>query len=145
MMQGPALRCLNVPPLLQFVNTQRKHNRYVYSRTQIDWTSIFASVAIHRTNHTAIFFTWLSDCVHLPRVQLVTMLWICMVDKILIEAICSFPCLWQVSSKGYKDARAREKAWKKVAMRLSMIAYWFYHSTSPKYLREEVRILIEWI
>ena len=32
----------------------------------------------------------------------------------LIEAVCCFPCLWQVSNKSYKDARAREKAWKEV-------------------------------
>ena len=26
----------------------------------------------------------------------------------LIEAVRSFPCLWEVSSKGYKDSRARD-------------------------------------
>ena len=38
-----------------------------------------------------------------------------MPDKKLIEAVHYFPCLWQVSSKSYKDARARENAWKEVA------------------------------
>jgi hypothetical protein len=38
-------------------------------------------------------------------------------DKIeqLIEAVRGFPCLWQVSNKSYKDQRARENAWEKVA------------------------------
>lgn len=55
-------------------------------------------------------------------------------DEKLIEAIRSFPCLWQVSSKGYKDARARENAWREVAMRVSMIVYLIYHTTSSQIL-----------
>ena len=36
-------------------------------------------------------------------------------DEKLVEAVHTFPCLWQVSAKSYKDARARENAWKQVA------------------------------
>ena len=31
-----------------------------------------------------------------------------MADKKLIEAVCCFRCLWQVSKKSYKDVRRRE-------------------------------------
>ena len=37
-----------------------------------------------------------------------------MPDEKLLEAVCCFPCLWQVSSKSYKHARARENIWKEV-------------------------------
>ena len=40
-------------------------------------------------------------------------------DKELIEAVCCFPCLWQVSSKSYKDARTRENTWKEVASEIT--------------------------
>ena len=40
-------------------------------------------------------------------------------DEKLIEAIRGFPCLWQVSIKAYKDARAKENAWKEVAAQVS--------------------------
>ena len=33
-------------------------------------------------------------------------------EEKLIEAVHGFPCLWQVSCKGYKDARAKENACK---------------------------------
>ena len=36
-------------------------------------------------------------------------------EEALIEAVRGFTCLWQVSSKNYKDSRARENAWKAVA------------------------------
>ena len=36
-------------------------------------------------------------------------------DEKLIEAARCFPWLWQVSSKSYKDTRAKENAWKEVA------------------------------
>ena len=42
-----------------------------------------------------------------------------MADEKLIEAVRSFPCLCQVSSASYKDARARENAWKKVASQVT--------------------------
>ena len=38
-----------------------------------------------------------------------------MEDEKLIEAVREFPCLWRVSSRAYKDARAKENAWKEVA------------------------------
>ena len=36
-------------------------------------------------------------------------------EEKLIEAVRSFPCILDVSSKSYKDLRARENAWKLVA------------------------------
>ena len=36
-------------------------------------------------------------------------------DEKLIEAVRTFPCLWRVSSKAYKDKRAKENAWKETA------------------------------
>ena len=35
-----------------------------------------------------------------------------MVEEVVVEAMCSYiyPCLWQASSKGYKDLRAKEVA-----------------------------------
>ena len=41
-------------------------------------------------------------------------------DKKLIEAVRSFPCLWNVNSRAYKDARAKENAWREVA-KVSML------------------------
>ena len=38
-----------------------------------------------------------------------------MEDEKLIEAVREFLCLWRVSSPAYKDARAKENAWKEVA------------------------------
>ena len=40
-------------------------------------------------------------------------------DEKLVEAVHCFPCLWQVSSKLYKDLRAKENAWKEVASKVS--------------------------
>ena len=40
-------------------------------------------------------------------------------DEKLIEAVRSFPCLWQTSSKSYKNMRVRENAWKEVAKQVS--------------------------
>ena len=42
-----------------------------------------------------------------------------MADEKFVEAVCCFPCLRQVSSKSYKDARARENAWKEVASQIT--------------------------
>ena len=39
-----------------------------------------------------------------------------MMEEALIEAVRSFPCLWQVKSKSYKDLRAKENAWRKVCL-----------------------------
>ena len=38
-----------------------------------------------------------------------------MEDEQLIEAVREFPCLWQVSSRAYKDLRAKENAWKEIS------------------------------
>ena len=38
-----------------------------------------------------------------------------MEDEKLIETVRGFPCLWRLSSKAYKDVRAKENAWKEVA------------------------------
>ena len=35
-----------------------------------------------------------------------------MAEQKLIDYVRYFPCLWQVSSCSYSDARARENAWK---------------------------------
>ena len=40
-------------------------------------------------------------------------------EEKLIEAVRCFPSLWKVSSKSYKDAKAKENAWKEVAIRVS--------------------------
>lgn len=42
-------------------------------------------------------------------------------EEIMIETIRSFPCLWQTSSKSYKDLRAKENDWKEVANHVSSI------------------------
>ena len=41
-----------------------------------------------------------------------------MEDK-LIEAVRDYTCLWQVSSRAYKDLRAKENTWKQVAEKVS--------------------------
>ena len=41
-------------------------------------------------------------------------------EEKLIEAVRDFPCLWQVSSRAYKDLRAKENAWKVVASKVSL-------------------------
>ena len=38
-----------------------------------------------------------------------------MEEEKLVDAVRSFPCLWQVSCRSYKDIRAKENAWKQVA------------------------------
>ena len=42
-------------------------------------------------------------------------------EEKLIEAVRSLSCLWDVSSKSYRDQRARENAWKQVA---EMVRMW---------------------
>ena len=42
-------------------------------------------------------------------------------EEKLIETVRGFPCLWQVSCKGYKDVRAKENAWTEVATQVSII------------------------
>ena len=43
-------------------------------------------------------------------------------DEKLVEAVRSFPCLWQVRTKAYKDLTAKENSWKQVAKQVS-VAY----------------------
>ena len=63
-----------------------------------------------------------------------------MADENVIEAARCFPCLWQVSSKCYKDARARENAWKEVASQVTeqtanrkntLLSSYFEYRTHP--------------
>ena len=35
-----------------------------------------------------------------------------MTEEKLIEEVREFPCIWDTSSRSYKDQRARENAWK---------------------------------
>ena len=54
----------------------------------------------------------------------------------LIERVREFPCLWMVSARGYRDQRAKENAWKKIAGDVStrpfpimlIFAFFFYAS-----------------
>ena len=43
-------------------------------------------------------------------------------EEKLVESVREYPCLWQVSSMKYKDevqrSRAKENAWKEVAIRV---------------------------
>ena len=39
-------------------------------------------------------------------------------DERIIEAVQAFPCLWQVSSRSYKDLKAKENAWREVASKV---------------------------
>ena len=43
---------------------------------------------------------------------------IMVVEEKLIEAVRSFPCLWQTTLKSYRDIKARENAWKAVALQM---------------------------
>ena len=36
-------------------------------------------------------------------------------EEKLIEAVRGFPCLWQVTSRAFKDIKAKENAWKAIA------------------------------
>ena len=37
------------------------------------------------------------------------------VEEKIIDAVHEFPCIWEVSSKAYKDAIAKGNAWKEVS------------------------------
>ena len=43
------------------------------------------------------------------------------IDKILAEAICSFPVLYNKSLKEFKDNQMKDNAWKKVAEQVPRI------------------------
>ena len=87
----------HVAYVCQFMNTMRAQctNVTCYN-TSIESISILTFQAMRSANQISI-----TTCF--------------MADEKLIEDVCCFPCLWQVSSKSYKDARARENAWKEVA------------------------------
>ena len=42
-------------------------------------------------------------------------------EEKLVEAVRSFPCLWQTTFKGYRDIKARENAWKEVAAQVKFL------------------------
>ena len=44
-------------------------------------------------------------------------------DEALIEAVRGFECLWKVRAKAYKDLRAKENAWTRVAEEVIKIIY----------------------
>ena len=46
-----------------------------------------------------------------------------MSEEKLIEEIREFPCIWDTSSRSYKDQRAREDAWKHVAQ---VVSFFFF-------------------
>ena len=43
-------------------------------------------------------------------------------DELFIEAVRGFQCLWKVRSKGYKDLRAKENAWKAISEEVSCLS-----------------------
>ena len=45
---------------------------------------------------------------------------IAMDEEKLIEAVRTYPCIWHVSSKSYKDIIAKENAWKEVALQVRL-------------------------
>ena len=42
-------------------------------------------------------------------------------DEKIIEGVREFSCIWDTSSKSYKDQRARENAWKHIADTVSYL------------------------
>ena len=42
-------------------------------------------------------------------------------DEKLIEAVRDFDCLWKVSAKVYRDVRAKENAWKAIAITVRLL------------------------
>ena len=39
-------------------------------------------------------------------------------EEKLIDCVRCYPCLWQVSSKGYKDIRAKDNAWREISVQV---------------------------
>ena len=39
-------------------------------------------------------------------------------DEELIELVRGYPCLWQVTSKAYRDQIAKENSWKEVSSKV---------------------------
>ena len=42
-------------------------------------------------------------------------------EEKLIEGVQSFPCLWNVFCKGYRNQRAKEIAWKAIASEVRQV------------------------
>ena len=61
----------------------------------------------------------------------------------LIEAVRSFPCLWEVGSRDYKDSRARDNAWKCILERVGgspKVCSKKWKNVRDKYVRELKKI-----
>ena len=39
-------------------------------------------------------------------------------EKKLIELVRTFPCLWQISTLGYRDMKMKENAWKELQVQV---------------------------
>ena len=37
-------------------------------------------------------------------------------EEKIIKTVRKYPCIWEVSNKSYRDAKARENAWKQVVL-----------------------------
>ena len=42
-------------------------------------------------------------------------------EEAFVEAMRSYPCLWQTSCKKYKDLRVKDNAWKEVALQVRVL------------------------
>ncbi len=42
-------------------------------------------------------------------------------DEKLIEAVRTFPCLWNTTSATFRDVKAKDAAWKQVASQVSVL------------------------
>ena len=60
---------------------------------------------------------------------------ISMDEEQLIEAVRCYPCLWQVSSKSYRDLIAKENAWKEVALQVRTFVRTCFFSCSWMYIQ----------
>ena len=40
------------------------------------------------------------------------------VDEKLIELVCTFSCLWQVSMAAYKDIKVKENVWRDIKLKV---------------------------
>ena len=52
----------------------------------------------------------------------------------LIDSVRSYPCLWRVHLKEYKDLRVKENAWKKVAEETGLL---IFSSSTPTATNEK--------
>ena len=47
-------------------------------------------------------------------------------EERLIEEVRKFSCLWDVSTKAYRDSKAKENAWKVVANEVNVLVFRIY-------------------